>query len=197
MLSFAFLACFGRLSNRRAHRLHAWTFTRRLGAEASREELGSTLASGDLWLILFVFFGTYFMISACVEERLMLRQFTEEYRDYRGWRQVALSSIWVWLPNSSSFPCVHFVLHRFQPIPGRCRARSMCGRFFPPTRRLTLAKERLVRCFSFGINRTRHGPLNAKLSPPFKSTSRLSSSLISPKPEVPQGSSRKKAGLRT
>jgi protein-S-isoprenylcysteine O-methyltransferase Ste14 len=46
--------------------------------------LGSALASGVVWLIVFVFSGAYFGISARAEERLMLRQFPKEYPAYRA-----------------------------------------------------------------------------------------------------------------
>jgi len=56
--------------------------------------LGSALASGVLWLIVFVFFGTYFVISARAEERLMLRQFPEEYPEYRAKTKAIVPFVW-------------------------------------------------------------------------------------------------------
>lgn len=45
--------------------------------------LGSTATGSPLWPILFVLFGGYFLYSATVEERLMLRQFPTRYPAYR------------------------------------------------------------------------------------------------------------------
>jgi protein-S-isoprenylcysteine O-methyltransferase Ste14 len=45
--------------------------------------LGSTATGSPLWPILFVLFGGYFLYSATVEERLMLRQFPTQYPAYR------------------------------------------------------------------------------------------------------------------
>jgi protein-S-isoprenylcysteine O-methyltransferase Ste14 len=46
--------------------------------------LGSALVAGILWLIVFVLFGTYFVLSARAEERLMTRQFPDQYPEYKS-----------------------------------------------------------------------------------------------------------------
>jgi len=44
--------------------------------------LGSALVCGIVWLILFLFFGTYFVLASRGEERLMTRQFPDQYPEY-------------------------------------------------------------------------------------------------------------------
>jgi protein-S-isoprenylcysteine O-methyltransferase Ste14 len=44
--------------------------------------LGSALADGLGWLLFFVFAGIYFIYSAKVEEKMMIKQFPNEYPDY-------------------------------------------------------------------------------------------------------------------
>jgi len=44
--------------------------------------LGSALVSGIVWFILFLFFGTYFVLASRGEERLMTRQFPNHYPQY-------------------------------------------------------------------------------------------------------------------
>ena len=56
--------------------------------------LGSALASGVLWLILFIVFGTFFVIAARSEERLMLRQFPAEYPEYRARTKAIIPFVW-------------------------------------------------------------------------------------------------------
>ncbi len=56
--------------------------------------LGSALANGILWLIVFVFFGTCFAIAARAEERLMLRQFPAEYPRYRARTKAIVPFVW-------------------------------------------------------------------------------------------------------
>jgi protein-S-isoprenylcysteine O-methyltransferase Ste14 len=45
--------------------------------------LGATATGSPLWPILFVLSGGYFLYSAIVEERLMLRQFPSQYPAYK------------------------------------------------------------------------------------------------------------------
>jgi protein-S-isoprenylcysteine O-methyltransferase Ste14 len=44
--------------------------------------LGSAIANSPVWLVALVPFGLYFVYSARAEEKLMLEQFPEQYRDY-------------------------------------------------------------------------------------------------------------------
>ena len=45
--------------------------------------IGSALAVGVLWLLLFVVYFTYFIVSARTEENMMLAQFPDTYPAYR------------------------------------------------------------------------------------------------------------------
>lgn len=45
--------------------------------------IGSALALDVLWLLLFVLYFTYFMVSARTEEKMMLAQFPDAYPAYR------------------------------------------------------------------------------------------------------------------
>jgi protein-S-isoprenylcysteine O-methyltransferase Ste14 len=45
--------------------------------------IGSTIARGLAWLLLFFAFFAYFIVSARIEERMMLAQFPEAYPAYR------------------------------------------------------------------------------------------------------------------
>jgi len=45
--------------------------------------IGSALAVGVLWLLLFVLYFTYFIVSARSEEKTMLAQFPKSYPAYR------------------------------------------------------------------------------------------------------------------
>ncbi len=45
--------------------------------------IGSVLAVGVLWLLLFVLYFVYFIISARTEERMMIAQFPDTYPAYR------------------------------------------------------------------------------------------------------------------
>ena len=45
--------------------------------------IGSALAIGMLWLLLFVVYFTYFIVSARTEEKMMLAQFPDAYPAYR------------------------------------------------------------------------------------------------------------------
>jgi protein-S-isoprenylcysteine O-methyltransferase Ste14 len=44
--------------------------------------LGSAFGESPLWLVPLVLFGIYFVYSARNEEKLMLQQFPEQYREY-------------------------------------------------------------------------------------------------------------------
>ena len=44
--------------------------------------LGSALVGGIVWLILFLFFGTYFVLASRGEERLMTWEFPDQYPEY-------------------------------------------------------------------------------------------------------------------
>jgi len=55
---------------------------------------GSALATGVTWLIAFVFFGIYFVISSRAEERLMARQFPEDYPVYRARTKAMIPFVW-------------------------------------------------------------------------------------------------------
>lgn len=44
--------------------------------------LASALVGGVAWLLIFVFWGAYFVFAARAEERLMLRQFPDGYAEY-------------------------------------------------------------------------------------------------------------------
>jgi protein-S-isoprenylcysteine O-methyltransferase Ste14 len=44
--------------------------------------LGSAFGESQLWLVPLVLFGIYFVYSARNEEKLMLQQFPEQYREY-------------------------------------------------------------------------------------------------------------------
>jgi len=44
--------------------------------------LGSALVCGIVWFILFLFFGTYFVLASRGEESLMTRQFPDQYPEY-------------------------------------------------------------------------------------------------------------------
>jgi protein-S-isoprenylcysteine O-methyltransferase Ste14 len=45
--------------------------------------IGSALAVGVLWMLLFVLYFAYFIVSARIEERMMLAQFPDAYPAYR------------------------------------------------------------------------------------------------------------------
>jgi len=44
--------------------------------------LGTAFADGIIWLIILIFAGIYFIYSATVEEKIMLKQFPDEYPAY-------------------------------------------------------------------------------------------------------------------
>jgi protein-S-isoprenylcysteine O-methyltransferase Ste14 len=45
--------------------------------------LGSALAAGGLWLVIFIYIGIYSVYSARTEEQLMMREFPEQYAQYK------------------------------------------------------------------------------------------------------------------
>ncbi|HUE05561.1 MAG TPA: isoprenylcysteine carboxylmethyltransferase family protein [Bryobacteraceae bacterium] len=56
--------------------------------------LGSALVSGVPWLVVFVCYGIYFAISARAEERLILREFPQEYPKYRAATKAIIPFVW-------------------------------------------------------------------------------------------------------
>ncbi|HEX3744055.1 MAG TPA: isoprenylcysteine carboxylmethyltransferase family protein [Bryobacteraceae bacterium] len=56
--------------------------------------LGSALVSGALWLMIFAILGGYFVLAARAEERLMLRQFPEQYAAYRARTKVMIPFVY-------------------------------------------------------------------------------------------------------
>ena len=56
--------------------------------------VGSAMADGPLWLIFAVVVGAFFVISAWSEERVMLRQFPEEYPAYRARTKAIVPFVW-------------------------------------------------------------------------------------------------------
>jgi len=45
--------------------------------------LGSSLVSSLFWLMVFAISGIYFIYSALIEEKLMMKQFPKVYSDYK------------------------------------------------------------------------------------------------------------------
>ena len=56
--------------------------------------LGSALVAGPLWFIVFLIFCPYFIFSATVEEKLMMRQFPNEYPEYRKRTNRLIPFVW-------------------------------------------------------------------------------------------------------
>ena len=56
--------------------------------------LGSALAEGTAWLPFLLIFSAYFIYSARAEEKLMLRQFPQEYPAYQARTKMLVPFIW-------------------------------------------------------------------------------------------------------
>ena len=56
--------------------------------------LGSALASGLLWLLVFILFGSYFVYAAHTEEQIMQRQFPGQYPAYQKRTNALIPFIW-------------------------------------------------------------------------------------------------------